>query len=248
MEYLMEESEEEDKAEKSEEEQNALVINENTEKNNKWRADFILYGGFEHLLNIFKEFTSKDHLTLDLFDKSILSFILKIFRNYLMAALAKKVPEIYKMNQFIKLIHFSLDLISEAASPKVKNDQGQGEGGRRKEEGGKTEEKEGMLEEGTTKKEGGEREAKQTLTRDRSNEFSNFMDSNQLQSAIQEQFIRKNSNEVADIGPTTQLQTTAQKETQKDVQKEEKQEKGGEKSKLEEKKAQLLKQKLGNYI
>ena len=84
------------------------------EKANKWRAEFILYGGFDHLFTIFKEYSNKDHLTLDLFDKNILSFILKILKNYLMAALAKKVQNIYKVNQFIKMIHFSLDLISDS--------------------------------------------------------------------------------------------------------------------------------------
>ena len=84
------------------------------EKANKWRAEFILYGGFDHLFTIFKQYSNKDHLTLDLFDKNILSFVLKILKNYLMAALAKKVPCIYKINQFIKMIHFSLDLISDS--------------------------------------------------------------------------------------------------------------------------------------
>lgn len=90
------------------------------EKANKWRAEFILYGGFDHLFTIFKEYSNKDHLTLDLFDKNILSFILKILKNYLMGAIAKKVANIYKTNQFIKMIHFSLDLISESLKEPVK--------------------------------------------------------------------------------------------------------------------------------
>lgn len=213
----MEESEEEDKAEKSSEQQTVSVFNENTEKNNKWRADFILYGGFEHLLNIFKEFTSKDHSSLDLFDKSILSFILKIFRNYLMAALAKKVPEVYKMNQFIKLIHFSLDLISEAASPKT-IERNKEEEIRKEEEGGRKEE-----EEKEKRQKEKEKEVKQCDTRDHPVENS------VTRAALQ------NSYEKEEKQP-------------KDHKEDNKQEKLGEKSKLEEKKTQLLKQKLGTYL
>lgn len=141
IEYLMEEDEEEEvrspekpakegdtEAKKLESEMQQLEISEEEkkereakeEKANKWRAEFILYGGFDQLFNIFKEYSNKDHLSFDLFDKNILSFVLKILKNYLMAALAKKVENIYKINQFIKMIHFSLDLISDSFKDPVK--------------------------------------------------------------------------------------------------------------------------------
>jgi hypothetical protein len=43
-------------------------------------------GGFDHLYKIFVDLSNQEILTLDLFNKNVLSFILKIFQNYLVAA------------------------------------------------------------------------------------------------------------------------------------------------------------------
>jgi len=78
-----------------------------------WRADFIVYGGFDHLFKIFNIFARKDHSTFSIFDKNILSFILKILKNYLTATFASTVPNLYRYLSFIRLFHLSLDFIND---------------------------------------------------------------------------------------------------------------------------------------
>jgi len=50
-----------------------------TEYKKSWRKDFIQMGGFDHLYKIFVDLSKQDILSLDIFNKNILSFILRIF-------------------------------------------------------------------------------------------------------------------------------------------------------------------------
>ena len=79
----------------------------------QWRSDFIENGGFEHLFQIFNQTTKKGTSSLSIFDKNVLSFILKILKNYLTATFAKKVPGLYRNLSFIRLFHLSLDFIHD---------------------------------------------------------------------------------------------------------------------------------------
>ena len=81
------------------------------EHKKNWRADFIAYGGFDHLFRIFNLFSRKDHATLSLFEKNIISFLLQILKNYLTATFASTTPYMYRSMSFIKLL-VPLDFIA----------------------------------------------------------------------------------------------------------------------------------------
>ena len=78
-----------------------------------WQFDFITEGGFDHLLKIFNEISRKKNISKELSTKIALSNILKIFKNYLTAVYTSLVSNIYRTTQFISMIHFSLDSISD---------------------------------------------------------------------------------------------------------------------------------------
>ena len=82
-------------------------------ESDRFRTDFIQYGGFEHLFDIFKAYNEKDRTLLTFLDKNILNFILKIVKNYVIAALCNKIPSLYKMTQLIKMNFLNLDNLSE---------------------------------------------------------------------------------------------------------------------------------------
>ena len=123
IEYLMEEDEQGHREnDASQSQNNAIEIQELLSSNKdseirefkkNWRADFIVYGGFDHLFKVFMQTAKKETLLTNIFDKNILSFILKILRNYLAATFAYKVPNIYRSLAFIRLFHLSLDFMSE---------------------------------------------------------------------------------------------------------------------------------------
>jgi len=110
IEYLMEDDEEE-----ANEQENHLYVADPKflEYKKNWRADFIIYGGFDHLFKIFNHYALKDHKTLNVFDKNILSFILKILKDYLAATFASTVPHLYRNLSFIRLFHLSLSFIND---------------------------------------------------------------------------------------------------------------------------------------
>ena len=113
IEFLMEDENEKDSAEEP-----ALEIFSSDdpkfqEYKKQWRSDFIENGGFEHLFQIFNKFTQKDTTSLSIFDKNILSFILKILKNYLTATFANKVPGLYRNLSFIRLFHLNLNFVSD---------------------------------------------------------------------------------------------------------------------------------------
>jgi hypothetical protein len=111
LEYLMEDEGDEEE----DEETNHLAIADPALLQLKlnWKADFIVYGGFDHLFQIFNQYGNKDHKSLSMFEKNILSFVLKILKNYLTATFAATVPSIYRNLSFIRLFHLSLDFIGE---------------------------------------------------------------------------------------------------------------------------------------
>jgi len=110
LEYLMEDNETE-KNESKEEGLHWYNDPKLLEQKKNWRADFIAYGGFDHLFRIFNLFSRKDHATLNLFEKNIISFVLKILKNYLTATFASTTPYMYRSMSFIKLL-VPLDFIS----------------------------------------------------------------------------------------------------------------------------------------
>lgn len=123
IEYLMEDEEEkENKVEEAnknvegEDTASQLLWSRNPElvKYKKtWQTDFIYYKGFDHLFQIFNSLAQKNHQTRGPFDKSILSFILKILSNYLTATFAGTVPNIYRNLSFIRFFHLNLNFIQD---------------------------------------------------------------------------------------------------------------------------------------
>ena len=113
IEFLMEDENEKDPGEESILEILSSDDPKIQEYKKQWRADFIANGGFEHLFRIFNKFTKKETVLLSIFDKHILSFILKILKNYLTATFAFKVPGLYRNISFIRLFHLNLDFISD---------------------------------------------------------------------------------------------------------------------------------------
>jgi hypothetical protein len=84
-------------------------------KTGAWRADFILYGGIEHLLLIFKQIKQSTSIAkMNVFDKNIISFILRVLRNYLVAALGDTIPKLYRINQAVRIFFISLDVVAES--------------------------------------------------------------------------------------------------------------------------------------
>ena len=61
-----------------------------------WRSDFINFGGFDCLVEIFHTYELQELKDYSIFDKKILSMILDIFRNYLTACFSIENDEIYK--------------------------------------------------------------------------------------------------------------------------------------------------------
>jgi len=111
IEYLMED----DGDDEEDEESNFLSLQDPKmlEYKKNWRADFIVYGGFDHLFKIFNKYANKDHKNLTIFEKNIMSFVLKILKNYLAATFASTVPGLYRNLSFIRLFHLSLDFIGD---------------------------------------------------------------------------------------------------------------------------------------
>jgi hypothetical protein len=81
-----------------------------------WRADFIVYGGFDHLFKIFNSFAKNPQSTTSVFEKNIISFILKIMKNYLTATFSSAVPHLYRYLSFVRLFHLSFDFINDYLS------------------------------------------------------------------------------------------------------------------------------------
>ena len=117
IEYLMEDDETDQDEESEEKSQiGQLLFAKNPkllEYKKTWQADFIVYGGFEHLFKIFNIFAKKDSTKLNIFDKNVLSFILKILKNYLSATFAATTPSLYRNLSFIRLFYLSLDFIQD---------------------------------------------------------------------------------------------------------------------------------------
>ena len=98
-----------------EEKKNVLIERSEitTEYEKNWREDFIVFGGFDHLFKIFNEFSKKHLSSLTLADKNILSIILLILKNYIMAIFSSSVSNLYRANNFISHSYLSLDFIGE---------------------------------------------------------------------------------------------------------------------------------------
>ena len=78
-----------------------------------WRSDFIRFGGFDHLFKIFIDFKEKNYHEYTLFDKMIMSFILKMFLTYLTASFSTEVDGLYRIIQLSNRIYLNLDFIEE---------------------------------------------------------------------------------------------------------------------------------------
>ncbi|CAD8179644.1 unnamed protein product [Paramecium octaurelia] len=70
----------------------------------KWMSKFLQYGGFDRLLQFFKEYQDKSVSTLSQIEKEILSFLLNTFQNYVIAACAVHIPNLYKASRGIQII------------------------------------------------------------------------------------------------------------------------------------------------
>ncbi|EAR94410.2 ubiquitin carboxy-terminal hydrolase (macronuclear) [Tetrahymena thermophila SB210] len=87
-----------------------------------WRSDFIKLGGFDHLFKRFNQLiTKKDILNIDTFQKYILSFILKIFKNYIVAAFACDQSQIYKTVTRMSLTHVPLPALILSIREDIRN-------------------------------------------------------------------------------------------------------------------------------
>ena len=117
IEYLMEDDEAETEEEDEGEKQTSQLLWARDPKlqeyKKTWQADFIIYGGFVHLFKIFNIYADKNSKKLNVFDKNILSFVLKILKNYLSATFAATVPGMYRNLSFIRLFYLSLDFIQD---------------------------------------------------------------------------------------------------------------------------------------
>ncbi|KAL4448730.1 hypothetical protein ABPG74_012819 [Tetrahymena malaccensis] len=78
-----------------------------------WREEFIQCGGFDQLFKVFIQYSQQDYSKLAINTKNILSFILRIMKNYLTAVFANKVTHLYKINQYAIQVKYSLDVINE---------------------------------------------------------------------------------------------------------------------------------------
>ncbi|KAL4498387.1 hypothetical protein ABPG72_013193 [Tetrahymena utriculariae] len=78
-----------------------------------WREEFIQCGGFDQLFKVFIQYSQQDYSKLTINTKNILSFILRIMKNYLTAVFANKVTHLYKINQYAIQVKYSLDVINE---------------------------------------------------------------------------------------------------------------------------------------
>ncbi|CAD8206268.1 unnamed protein product [Paramecium pentaurelia] len=70
----------------------------------KWMSKFLQLGGFDRLLQFFKEYQGKSVNTLSQIEKEILSFLLNTFQNYVIAACAAYIPNLYKASRGIQII------------------------------------------------------------------------------------------------------------------------------------------------
>ncbi|CAD8206139.1 unnamed protein product [Paramecium octaurelia] len=70
----------------------------------KWMSKFLQLGGFDRLLQFFKEYQGKSVSTLSQIEKEILSFLLNTFQNYIIAACAAYIPNLYKASRGIQQI------------------------------------------------------------------------------------------------------------------------------------------------
>ena len=78
-----------------------------------WASDFIQFGGFNHLYTIFLSMQKKTYQDYHIFDKKILSFILKMFLTYLTASFSTEVDGLYRIIQLSNRIYLNLDFIEE---------------------------------------------------------------------------------------------------------------------------------------
>ena len=78
-------------------------------------------GGFDHLYKIFVDLIKLDLLKLDIFNKHVLSLILKIFETFLVAAFALEQQNIYASVERIKLFHIPLTLIAKNIAEEDEN-------------------------------------------------------------------------------------------------------------------------------
>jgi len=60
-----------------------------------WRSDFVNFGGFDHLVQIYHNFKKIPYSDLSIFSRKILGFVLKIVRNYLLASFSTEVEGLY---------------------------------------------------------------------------------------------------------------------------------------------------------
>jgi len=95
IEYLMENTEDSDENSDFHD----FLIGENTELTPllaTWRSDFINLGGFDHLVTIYHNLKNTGYDEYTVFSKKILSFVLKILRNYIMASFSTEIDGVYR--------------------------------------------------------------------------------------------------------------------------------------------------------
>jgi hypothetical protein len=76
-----------------------------------WRSDFINLGGFDHLVQIYHTYKTKEYNSYTIFDKKILGFVLNILRNYLMASFSIEIDGLYQQVQLARRINLNLDFL-----------------------------------------------------------------------------------------------------------------------------------------
>ncbi|CAD8116913.1 unnamed protein product [Paramecium sonneborni] len=80
------------------EDQDILILKD------KWMSKFLQLGGFDKLLQFFKQYQGRSVSTLPQIEKEILSFLLKTFQNYVIAACATNVSNLYQASKAIQII------------------------------------------------------------------------------------------------------------------------------------------------
>ena len=102
------------------------------------RSDFIILGGFDHLIKIFQDYKTLDYADYSYFNKLILGFILELIKKFVMASFSTQMEGIHRHVQLgtqvglnLNFVSSSLQKIEEEASPTGKiGDQAEARSGR----------------------------------------------------------------------------------------------------------------------
>eukprot|EP00828_Plagiopyla_frontata_P048502 TRINITY_DN9313_c0_g1_i5.p1 TRINITY_DN9313_c0_g1~~TRINITY_DN9313_c0_g1_i5.p1 ORF type:complete len:363 (-),score=50.43 TRINITY_DN9313_c0_g1_i5:1240-2328(-) len=83
------------------------------DKDNQWRKEFIMYGGFTQLQELLLQCDEQPYEQNTAVEKKIISFLLKIMRNYLIAAFGNECEYIFSLTCFSKVYYLHLDIVND---------------------------------------------------------------------------------------------------------------------------------------